>query len=176
MTERLAAFLAGERPDDVAIFLSEAAVDDVDRIAGLDYAERVDGGVLMILDGERGRSAFQAATETDAMAFAQAATRRKGRVDRDLAGGDCPEAGDGAAEDGDGTEDDESTADDDADDGGEDDAGSEDEDHAVRFTFAFAEEQKPDMEGIYGEGDVVHAYVQCACGTRYSEQWLADEA
>ena len=143
MTDRLAEFLAGDRPDEVAIYLSDDAVDDPDRLA--DYGERVDDGTLIVVDGERGRGAFQAATGGDAMTFAQEATRRKGAVDRDLTAGDCPEADDV--------------------DGG----------HAARYTFAFAEEHKPDMEGIYGEGDVIHAYVQCACGTRYSEQWIAEE-
>jgi hypothetical protein len=52
----------------------------------------------------------------------------------------------------------------------EDEAG---ESHAARFLFAFAEEQKDDMEGLYAKGDVIHAYVQCECGTAYSERWLA---
>ena len=47
--------------------------------------------------------------------------------------------------------------------------------HDTRFVFAFAEEQNEEVEGLYNEGDVIHAYVQCTCGTAYSEKWLAGE-
>ena len=46
-------------------------------------------------------------------------------------------------------------------------------DHYVKFVFAFAEERHPEMEGLYAEGDVIHAYAACACGTTYSEKWVA---
>lgn len=46
-------------------------------------------------------------------------------------------------------------------------------DHYVKFVFAFAEERHPEMEGLYAEGDVVHAYAACACGTTYSDKWVA---
>jgi hypothetical protein len=29
--------------------------------------------------------------------------------------------------------------------------------------------------GVYAEGDVVHAYAQCACGTAYSDRWVVDD-
>jgi hypothetical protein len=48
-------------------------------------------------------------------------------------------------------------------------------DHGVKFVFAFAEEQNEDVEGLYAEGDVIHAYAACTCGQSYSEKWLADE-
>jgi hypothetical protein len=48
-------------------------------------------------------------------------------------------------------------------------------DHYVKFVFAFAEEHHPEMEGLYAEGDVVHAYAACACGTTYSDRWVAGE-
>lgn len=147
MNDRRSAFLDGERPEDVAIYLSNDAVDDPAALAG--YGESVEGGLVLVLDGEQGRSVFETATGTGAMAFAGRARGREGRVRRDLTGGECPDAGDG-----------------------EDDA---DEDHRARFLLAFAEEQKEDMDGPYGEGDVVHAYVACTCGTSYSDRWIAGD-
>ena len=47
-------------------------------------------------------------------------------------------------------------------------------DHYVKFVFAFAEAHHPEMEGLYAEGDVIHAYAACACGTTYSDKWVAD--
>ncbi|WP_254766627.1 DUF5807 family protein [Salinilacihabitans rarus] len=137
MSDAREEFLAGERPEDVVLFLSEAAVDD-DRLA--EFGERVDGGTLLVVDGERGRNAFRAATGVGAMEFAGAAMQVEGVVDDDLAGGTCPDAPDGG-------------------------------DHEVRFVFAFAEERNEEVGGIYAEGPVVHAYAQCACGTRYSDRW-----
>jgi hypothetical protein len=47
-------------------------------------------------------------------------------------------------------------------------------DHYVKFVFAFAEAHHPEMEGLYAEGDVIHAYAACACGTTYSDKWVAE--
>ena len=58
--------------------------------------------------------------------------------------------------------------------GGECPEAGDGEDHYVKFVFAFAEEHHPEMEGLYAEGDVVHAYAACACGTTYSDKWVAD--
>lgn len=41
--------------------------------------------------------------------------------------------------------------------------------------FAFAEEQNGEVGGLYAEGEVIHAYVACTCGQRYSDKWVADE-
>ena len=49
----------------------------------------------------------------------------------------------------------------------------EDEPHRVKFLFAFAEEQNEEVGDIYAEGDVIHAYAVCVCGTVYSERWVA---
>jgi len=138
-------FLAGERPDDVACFLHEAAVSGIDALA--EEGERTDDGVVLVVDGEAGRRAFQSVTGVDPMAFAQEAMGTEGAVDRDLTGGTCPDS------DGNG------------------DAGG----HEARLIFAFAEAQNEDVEGLYAEGDVIHAYVACECGERYSEKWLAGE-
>ena len=142
MTNAREGFLAGERPDDVALFLADSYVSD-DRLE--QFGDRVEDGVLIVVDGERGRSAFQAATGTQAMEFAKSAMDLEGEIDDDLSGGSCPEASDG-------------------------------EDHAVQFVFAFAEEQNEDVGGIYAEGDVVHAYAKCTCGTAYSDRWNATDA
>jgi hypothetical protein len=28
---------------------------------------------------------------------------------------------------------------------------------------------------IYAEGDVIHGYVSCSCGTAYSDKWVVGE-
>jgi hypothetical protein len=48
-------------------------------------------------------------------------------------------------------------------------------DHWPRFVFAFAEDENPDVGDIYADGDVVHAYALCDCGTAYSQRWVAGE-
>jgi hypothetical protein len=88
-SERVAAFLAGERPDDVALFLSEGSVDGVEKLAA--HGERVEGGVLVVVSGQNGRNAFTAATGLDAFTFAREAMDREGEVARDLSGGRCPD-------------------------------------------------------------------------------------
>ena len=93
MNEQRSAFLAGERPEDVAIYLSDDAVDDPERLRS--HGEAVDGGVVLVLDGERGRTVFQRATGVDPMSFASQARNRDGRVHADLTGGECPDAADG---------------------------------------------------------------------------------
>jgi NADPH-dependent ferric siderophore reductase len=139
-------FLAGERPDDVAFFLHEAAVSGIGALA--EQGERTAEGVVLVVDGEAGQQAFQSATGIDPMAFAREAMGTEGRVDRDLTGGTCPDSeGDGGDREG----------------------------HQARLIFAFAEAQNEDVEGLYAEGDVVHAYVACECGQRYSEKWLTGE-
>lgn len=136
-------FLAGERPEDVAIYVADSVVDDPGALA--DHGERRGDGLVLVLDGEQGRSVFQTATGVDPLAFARNASGVEGTIRRDLTGGTCP--------DDDGTD-----------------------DHEVRFMFCFSETQKDDVEGRYAEGDVVHAYAQCSCGTAYSERWLAGES
>ncbi|USZ71169.1 DUF5807 family protein [Natronosalvus halobius] len=143
MTEAREAFLAGERPEDVVLFLADSYVSD-DRLA--EYGDPVDGGVLIVIDGERGRNAFKAATGTGAMEFARLAMEHEGIIDDDLAGGTCPDEPEG-----------------------------EEGDHEAQFVFAFAEEQNEEVGGIYAEGDVVHAYAQCTCGTAYSDRWAVQD-
>lgn len=141
MNAERAEFLAGERPEEVVIYLAQEAVDDPESLAA--HGESVEDGLVLTLDGEQGRSVFQTATGTDPMAFARQASGVDGEVDRDLTGGQCPDAEGG--------------------------------DHEVRFVFSFAEKQNEAADGLYTEGDVIHAYVQCECGTAYSEKWLAED-
>jgi len=137
-------FLAGERPADVAFFLHEDAVDDVGALA--DYAETVDDGAVLVLDGERGRSAFQKAAGLDPMALAQRASGTEGTVRADLTGGVCPAESE-----------------------------EPDVDHTARIVFAFAEAQNEDVGGLYAEGDVVHAYAVCVCGETYAQKWVVGD-
>lgn len=88
------AFLAGDRPDDVAIFLSADSVDDPDELGSIGRAERVSGGVVLIVPGEKGRDVLSRLTGRDAMAFAQAAGETRSQIDRDLTDGVCPDATD----------------------------------------------------------------------------------
>jgi hypothetical protein len=89
---KLDEFLAGERLDDVALFLTHTFLDDEGKVAN--YGEDVDGGVVLVVDGEKGREMFAAGTGMDAMAFAREAMDTEGRIDRNLAGGDAPDGGD----------------------------------------------------------------------------------
>lgn len=152
MTQR-EAFLAGERPDDVAIYLSESGLRNADALA--DRAEAVEGGYVLVLSGERGRQVFSVVAGEPPMEFAQEASERDGAVDRDLTGGRCPEAP--AAEEVDGA-------------GGVDAPA-----HEPRFLLAFVQEQTEGAGERYEEGDVVHAYVRCDCGAAYSDRWLVGE-
>ncbi|WP_266079698.1 DUF5807 family protein [Haladaptatus caseinilyticus] len=132
-----AEFLAGERPDDVALFLADSFVSE-DSVA--DYGESVPDGTLLIVSGETGRSVFQKATGMEAMNFAKQAMGTEGEIADDLSAGECPDGS-----------------------------------HDVKFVFAFAEEQNEDVGGLYAEGDVIHAYAYCECGTAFSDKWVAGE-
>ncbi|MFB6101515.1 MAG: DUF5807 family protein [Haloplanus sp.] len=91
----LDAFLAGDRLDHVALFLTDDYLDDEGALAarGTDVA----GGVVLVVPGEKGRQLFSAGTGMDAMAFAKEAMATDGDIDRDLTGGTCPDCGAGAA-------------------------------------------------------------------------------
>jgi len=151
MTDR-EEFLAGERPEDVLMYFAEDAVSGIDALADTRTGERVETGVVIVVDGEEGRGAFQSVTGHDPMQFAQQAMGTEGTVDPDCTGGTCPNA---------------------SDDGGDDDDSGEP--HEARFVFAFAEEQNEEVGDLYAEGDVVHAYVSCSCGQAYSDKWVVGE-
>ncbi|EMA50041.1 DUF5807 family protein [Halococcus salifodinae] len=150
-------FLAGDRPDDVLLFIAESAVSDLGTLA--QHGEQVERGVVLILEAERGRSAFEGATGVDPMTLASSAMGSEGDLDLDAFEGECPEAdanGEGGADEA-------------------DDAETTTEEHAPRFVFGFAEERNEEAGGIYAEGDVIHAYAVCECGTAYSDRWVAGE-
>jgi hypothetical protein len=88
--ERYAAFLRGERPDDILIYLHEDGVGSIDKLA--EIGVRVDDGVVLVLPGDEGRAAFQRATGLDAMDFAGMAMNTEGEIDDDCTGGTCPDA------------------------------------------------------------------------------------
>ncbi|ELZ47268.1 hypothetical protein C463_03088 [Halorubrum californiense DSM 19288] len=143
-------FLAGERLDDVVFYVSDAYLDDDSRLRNV--GTETDGGVRLILDGETGRSAFQAGTGMGAMEFAKTAMDAEGDIARSLDDGACPFAD------------------------GSDDAGEgPDDDHDIQFIFAFAEAQNEEVGGLYAEGDVVHAYAHCTCGESYSHKWVVGD-
>jgi hypothetical protein len=141
---KLEAFLAGDRLDDVVFYLSDAYLDDDSRLR--EVGTETDDGVRLVLDGETGRSAFQAGTGMGAMEFAKEAMANEGAIARSLDDGECPVA-----------------------------EADDDEDHDVRFVFAFAEGENPEVGGLYAEGDVIHAYAHCTCGESYSHKWVVGE-
>ena len=138
--DRLEAFLDGERPDDVAIYIHDEQIGDMQALT--EVAVRVETGVVLVVDGERGQRAFEQLSGVAAMEFAGAAMDTDGQLAHDLTGGRCPQPG---------------------------------ASHSVGLLLAFAEEQHPEMDGIHGEGAVIHAYAACRCGERYSDRWLADD-
>ncbi|GAB3420903.1 DUF5807 family protein [Haloparvum alkalitolerans] len=84
----LDAFLSGDRPDDVVLFISDSYLDDDSRLR--EVGRETDGGVRVVVDGETGRSAFKAGTGMDAMAFAKEAMANEGEIAHTLDGGACP--------------------------------------------------------------------------------------
>lgn len=87
---KLDEFLAGDRPDDVALFLTHEYLDSQGKLPTL--GEEVENGYVLVVDGDDGRRAFAAGTGMDAMEFAQGATGKKSHVERGLGGGECPDS------------------------------------------------------------------------------------
>jgi len=164
----LAAFLDGDRLDDVVLYLSDAFLEDDSRLRRV--GTETDDGVRLIVDGETGRAAFEAGTGTDPMAFAQEAMATEGTIARTLDAGECPavevDGGDGGGTDG---TDETDEIDDNT------DNTNDTNDHIARVVFAFAEGQNESVGGRYAEGDVIHAYAHCDCGTRYADSWLVGD-
>lgn len=154
---QLDAFLAGERHDDVALFLTDEYLDSQGKLPKL--GETVDSGYVLVVPGDDGRRAFAAGTGMDAMEFARGAMESRGHISRELDGGECPEAG--AA---DGSEAANASAD-------AETAGA----HDVEFIFAFSEARNEEVGGLYARGAVIHAYAHCACGASYSDKWVVGE-
>ncbi|MFC4407342.1 DUF5807 family protein [Haloarchaeobius iranensis] len=89
-------FLAGELPEDIALYLADSFVDDLGRLEK--YGERVADGIVVVVDGDSGRDAFTAATGADAMNFAKEAMGTEGTIAPNLTAGDCPDCDDGTVE------------------------------------------------------------------------------
>lgn len=87
--ERYDAFLRGERPDDILVYLHEGGVGSMEQLT--EIGVRVDDGVVLVLPGEEGRAAFERATGLDAMDFAGMAMNTDGGIDDDCTGGACPD-------------------------------------------------------------------------------------
>ena len=149
-----AAFLAGERPEEVLVYLTVSAVSDVETLA--DRGEEAGNGVVLVLDAERGRRVAERAIGADPMDLASRAMDTEGAIDLEAVTGVCPVVPDGA------------------DSGSAERPDVDGEGHALRYVFAFAEERNEDVGGIYAAGDVIHAYGVCECGTAYSDRWVAD--
>ena len=84
-------FLAGDRLDDVVLYLRDEYLDDDSRLRRI--GTETDDGLRLILDGETGRSAFEAGTGMGAMEFAKTAMGNDGEIARSLDAGVCPAAG-----------------------------------------------------------------------------------
>ncbi|WP_410766341.1 DUF5807 family protein [Haloferax sp. DFSO60] len=138
---KLEEFLAGERLDDVALFLTQEYLDSQGKLPNM--GEAVENGYVLVVPGDEGRRAFAAGTGMDAMKFAQSAMGEKSEIDRNLGDGVCPDT-------------------------------ETDENHEAKFIFAFAEEENEEVGGLYEDGDVIHAYAKCTCGTAYSERWVVE--
>jgi hypothetical protein len=87
--ETLDEFLAGERLEDVAIYIDDSQLGDDHNLG--DAGTTVDSGIVLVIPGEAGRNAFQQATGIGAMEFAKEAMGRDGEIDATLAGGVCPD-------------------------------------------------------------------------------------
>lgn len=144
-TSRTESFLAGERPEDIAIYLPRETLSGMERLLEESFAEETEDGVMIVVDGEDGQAMFEQVTGTDAMTFAGSAMDTVGQIGGNLTTAECPNAVEGTQE------------------------------HALQFVFAFAEDQNEEAGGIYAEGDVIHAYAQCSCGETYTDKWVVGE-
>ncbi|ATW88864.1 hypothetical protein halTADL_2117 [Halohasta litchfieldiae] len=91
--ETLDEFLAGERLEDVAIYIDDSQLGDDHNLG--EAGKTVDSGIVLVIPGEAGRNAFQQATGIGAMEFAKEAMGRDGDIESTLAGGVCPDDEDG---------------------------------------------------------------------------------
>mgnify|MGYP006272643263 FL=1 len=87
--DNLEQFLAGERLDDVAIYIDEGQLGDDHNLG--EAGKEVDTGIVLVVPGEAGRNAFKGATGIGAMEFAKEAMGRDGEIESTLAGGVCPD-------------------------------------------------------------------------------------
>jgi hypothetical protein len=134
-------FLAGERHDDVLMYFTGDSLTDSGSDTLAEKGEAVDDGYVLVVEGEKGRGAFQAATGIDPLGFSKRASGTDGEIAAELTDATCPHEGE------------------------------DDETHDLKFIFSFSEAQNEEVGGIYAEGDVVHAYAACTCGEAYSDKW-----
>lgn len=85
------AFLAGNRPQDVHIYLHEDTIENATPLEP--YAEQVSDGLVLVLDGTDARGLFSRVTGIDIMEFARDAMNTDGEIDGDCTGGTCPSCG-----------------------------------------------------------------------------------
>lgn len=81
-------FLAGQRPEDVHIYLHEGVVQNPEALE--EYGERVEDGVVLVLEGDEARGLFQRTVGVDPMALAKEAMGTDGDIGRNCATGTCP--------------------------------------------------------------------------------------
>lgn len=86
-------FLAGERPDDVLVYLADETLGDRDALSTV--GERAADGVVIVAPGEDGRRALRGAVGLDPMVFAREAMEVDGAIDRGCTTGACPADGGG---------------------------------------------------------------------------------
>lgn len=91
MSDKLAAFKAGKRQDDILVYIADTIVDRPARLA--DVGHRVDDGTVLVLPGESGKTVFEQTVGERAMDFAGRAMETAGEVDNTLDSGDCPACG-----------------------------------------------------------------------------------
>jgi len=89
--DKLDGFLAGERLDDVAIYINKSQLGDDHNLGSA--GTEVDSGIVLVIPGEAGRNAFEQATGIGAMEFAKEAMGQNGEIESTLAGGICPDDG-----------------------------------------------------------------------------------
>lgn len=155
---KLEEFLAGERLDDVAIFVSDEHLDSSGQIAS--HGETVEKGVVLVVPGETGREAFASGTGKDAMEFAREAMEADGTITGKLDDGDCPASENAEPE---------------SEFGKQESSPNNLAHHRPEFVFSFAEAQNESVGGLYSEGDVIHAYAQCTCGQAYADKWVVSD-
>lgn len=81
-------FLAGERHDDILLFIDSDAIGDPGAIS--DIAEEVGTGYVLVLPGDRGSEVVAEVVGIDPMDFAGAAMDTEGDIRHDCTGGECP--------------------------------------------------------------------------------------
>lgn len=87
--EKRDAFLAGERLEDVAIYIDDSQLGDDHNLGSAGGV--VESGIVLVIPGDKGRAAFEKATGIGAMEFAKEAMGRDGDIESTIAGGVCPD-------------------------------------------------------------------------------------